>query len=111
MAQAIPGQHPAVVLRSHYRLVRALFAVAMIAVVALTATVVIVASDGNGVSGTSSAQPGHSIDYGGFNPTTGRPGSAPLPHSTNAATGDYAHGSLPPSGSAKDYDKNAATGD
>jgi hypothetical protein len=29
----------------------------------------------------------------------------------NAATGDYAHGPLPPSGSAKDYSKNGATGE
>jgi hypothetical protein len=45
MGKAIPAQHPAVVLRSHYRLVRAMLAVAMIAVVGLAAAVVILASD------------------------------------------------------------------
>lgn len=79
MGQPIPGQHPAVVLRSHYALVRALLAIATIAVVALTITVVVLANDGNGVSGTNSAKPSHSINYGGFNPTTGAPESAPLP--------------------------------
>ena len=39
MGKAIPAQHPAVVLRSHYRQLRALLAIAMIAVVGLTAAV------------------------------------------------------------------------
>jgi hypothetical protein len=46
MAQAVPTQHPAVVLRSHYRHLRALLAIAMIAVIGLTVTVVILATDG-----------------------------------------------------------------
>jgi hypothetical protein len=79
MGQAIPEQHPAVVLRSHDRLVRALLAIAAIAVVALTVAVVILAGDGNEAGGTSAAKPTHSINYGGFNPATGRPESAPLP--------------------------------
>jgi hypothetical protein len=45
MGKAIPAQHPAVVLRSHYRLVRGLLAVAMVAVVGLTASVVILVND------------------------------------------------------------------
>jgi hypothetical protein len=45
MSQAVPTQHPAVVLRSHYRVLRALLAVAMIAVVGLSTAVVIVAND------------------------------------------------------------------
>jgi hypothetical protein len=45
MGQAVPRQHPAVVLRSHYKQLRALLAVAMIAVVSLTAAVVILATD------------------------------------------------------------------
>jgi hypothetical protein len=45
MGQAIPTQHPAVVLRSRYQQLRALLAVAMIAVVGLTAAVVILAID------------------------------------------------------------------
>jgi hypothetical protein len=43
MSQAISTQHPAVVLRSRYLQLRALLAVAMIAVVGLTAAVVILA--------------------------------------------------------------------
>ena len=43
MSQAISTQHPAVVLRSRYQQLRALLAVAMIAVVGLTAAVVILA--------------------------------------------------------------------
>jgi hypothetical protein len=45
MGKAIPAQHPAVVLRSHYQQLRALLAIAMIAVVDLTAAVVILAPD------------------------------------------------------------------
>jgi hypothetical protein len=56
MGQAIPRQHPAVVLRSHFNFVRNLLAVAMVAVVGLTIAVVIVANDGNEVAGTSSAR-------------------------------------------------------
>jgi hypothetical protein len=41
MAQSVPPQHPAVVLRSHYVAVRALLAVAMFAVVVLACTVVL----------------------------------------------------------------------
>ena len=45
MSKAIPMQHPAVVLRSHYRQLRALLAVAMIAVVGLAAAVVTLATN------------------------------------------------------------------
>ena len=45
MPQAVPTQQPAVVLRSHYRQLRALLAIAMIAVVGLSAAVVILADD------------------------------------------------------------------
>jgi hypothetical protein len=80
MGKAIPTQHPAVVLRSHYKHLRALLAVAMIAVVGLTAAVVILANDSDEVSSTSSAgKPIESIRYGGFNSATGRPESAPVP--------------------------------
>lgn len=50
MAQAVPTQHPAVVLRSHYRHLRALLAIAMIAVIGLTAAVVILATDNGDTS-------------------------------------------------------------
>lgn len=43
MGQTISTQHPAVVLRSRYRQLRALLTVAMIAVVGLTAAVVVLA--------------------------------------------------------------------
>jgi hypothetical protein len=56
MGQAIPRQHPAVVLRSQFNFVRNLLAVAMVAVVGLTTAVVIVANDGDEVASTSSAQ-------------------------------------------------------
>jgi len=36
MAKTVPAQHPAVELRSHHRHLRALLAIAMIAVVGLT---------------------------------------------------------------------------
>ena len=55
MGKAIPSQHPAVVLRSHYNHLRALLAVAMIAVAGLTAAVVIVSTNDETVSGGSSA--------------------------------------------------------
>jgi hypothetical protein len=45
MPQALPTQHPAVVLRSRYRQLGALLAVAMIAVVGLSTAVVILADD------------------------------------------------------------------
>ena len=45
MANTIPARHPAVVLRAHYRQLRALLAIAMIAVVGLTAAVVILATN------------------------------------------------------------------
>jgi hypothetical protein len=53
MGEAIPRQHPAVVLRSHFNQLRALLAVAMIAVAGLTVAVVILANDTDQVSSTS----------------------------------------------------------
>ena len=51
MGQPFPTQHPAVVLRSHFKLFRNLLAVAMAALVALSAAVVILANDDDQVSG------------------------------------------------------------
>jgi hypothetical protein len=79
MDQALPGQPPAVVLRSRYTLVRALLGIASVAVVALSVAVVVLAIDQDDVGGRSSPGTIHSIDYGGFSPNTGRPESAPLP--------------------------------
>jgi hypothetical protein len=56
MSQPLPTQHPAVVLRSHYQHLRALLAIAMIAVVGLTGAVVILATD-DGVTSARSASP------------------------------------------------------
>lgn len=79
MEQAIPAKHPPIVLRSRYTLVRALLGIATIAIVALAVAVVLMAGDGSEAGGRTSAQPVPSIEYGGFNPNTGRPDSAPLP--------------------------------
>jgi hypothetical protein len=57
MGQPIPAQHPSVVLRSHFKLVRALLAIAMVAVLALTAAVVILANDEDKVDSASKATP------------------------------------------------------
>jgi hypothetical protein len=45
MPETVPTQHPAVVLRSQYRNLRALLVLATIAVVALSIAVVLLASD------------------------------------------------------------------
>ena len=50
MGQVIPKQHPSVVLRSHFKAVRALLIVALVAVCALAAAVVILANDDEEVS-------------------------------------------------------------
>jgi hypothetical protein len=85
MGKALPAQHPAVVLRSQYRQLRALLAIAMVAVVGLACAVVILAGDEDPAAGTSSAEPIGAIEYGGFNPATGRPDSAPIPHQGRVA--------------------------
>jgi hypothetical protein len=56
MGHAIPKQHPAVVLRSHYNLVRALLGVAMVALVGLVIALVIVANDDNESPPTTAVQ-------------------------------------------------------
>jgi hypothetical protein len=53
--EAIPRQHPAVVLRSRFKQLRALLAVALIPVAGLTAAVVILANDSDEVSTSSTA--------------------------------------------------------
>jgi hypothetical protein len=72
MGQAIPRQHPAVVLRSHYRQLRALLALALIVLVGLAVALVMVANDDERTT-TSTANPVQSIEYGSFNPATGQP--------------------------------------
>jgi hypothetical protein len=56
MGHAIPKQHPAVVLRSHYNLVRALLGVAMVALVGLVIALVVVANDDDEPVSTSAVQ-------------------------------------------------------
>jgi hypothetical protein len=101
MGKAVPAQHPAVVLRSHYKLVRALLAVAMVAVVGLAAAVVIVAGVSDEVTSTSSASPfpgrfgqPPSTRYDGGPEegtrsavSSGRPESAPLPQQEQSRLG------------------------
>jgi len=65
MGKAIPQQHPAVVLRSHYAHLRALLVIAMIAVVGLTVAVVIVANDRDDANSTSALKPAESVNSGG----------------------------------------------
>ena len=57
MGQPIPAQHPSVVLRSHFKLVRSLLILAMAAVVALTAAVVILTNDDDQVISATNASP------------------------------------------------------
>ena len=57
MGQPIPAQHPSVVLRSHFKLVRILLIIAMGAMVALAAAVVILANDDDKVDTASKATP------------------------------------------------------
>jgi hypothetical protein len=56
MGHAIPKQHPAVVLRSHFNLVRALLGVAMIGLVGMAIALVIVANDDNDAGPTSAVE-------------------------------------------------------
>ena len=69
MGKAVPEQHPAVVLRSHYNHLRALLIAALIAVLGLAGAVVIVANDDDTVVSTSTP----AIESGST------PDSAPLP--------------------------------
>lgn len=115
MEKAISTQHPAVVLRSQFKLVRGLLVVALLAVACLSAAVVIVANDDDEIAGTSSASQVESINYGGFNPATGRPHAAPLPQGqAQAPAGATRYDGGPEEGSrgpVKDYSQNSATGD
>jgi hypothetical protein len=57
MSDTISQQHPAVVLRSHYVHVRTLLVIAMIAIVALAATVVVLATREDSPTAVSAAAP------------------------------------------------------
>ena len=55
MSTTLQAQHPAVVLRSSYQLVRALLAIATIAIVGLTVAVVVLAINNGTISAASPA--------------------------------------------------------
>jgi hypothetical protein len=69
MSQAVPSQHPAVVLRSHYVHLRAMLAVALAVVIGLTLALVIVAANsGSGGAATvtrPASAPATSVYNGG----------------------------------------------
>jgi hypothetical protein len=54
MSEMVPAQHPAVVLRAHYVHLRAMLAIAVIAVVGLTAAVVVLATRDSSTSTAAS---------------------------------------------------------
>lgn len=54
MSEMVPAQHPAVVLRSHYIHLRAMLAIALIAVIGLTVAVVILATRNTSTSTAAS---------------------------------------------------------
>ena len=56
MGQAIPRQHPSMVLRSHYRQLQVLLAITLVALVGLGLTVAILATDDEGPTGPAAAQ-------------------------------------------------------
>jgi hypothetical protein len=94
MGEAIPRQHPAVVLRSHFNQLRALLAVALIAVAGLTVAVVILANNDDKATSSTVAKPIGSINYGKsiVNPSTGFPAVplSQLEHPTATETKDEA---------------------
>jgi hypothetical protein len=109
MGTAIPKQHPAVVLRSQFNLVRGLLAVAMVALVGLTIAVVILANDSEDVVTTRAGEaaapvvpnasalpayptpeagsPGTDRDYSGAAPTRKLDGSTDIPSPAPVAPG------------------------
>ena len=127
MGNAIPAQHPSVVLRSHFQLLKALLVAATIAVVGLSAWVVILANDEDQASRTASSA--ETLRYGGFNPAIGQPQAAPLPqeHPLQSSIGTTRYDGGPEEGTrvvvpvpvpttdsgaaVKDYSMNSATGD
>jgi hypothetical protein len=128
MGQAIPRQHPAVVLRSHFNQLRALLAVAMVAVVGLTVAVVILATDDDPAISTGSATQVNAPSATGSTRYDGGPEEGTRGDVTPAqprvtqqqafpglaaqaeAAGAQSDGSSSQSGT-KDYSLNGATGD
>jgi hypothetical protein len=86
MGHALPTQHPAVVLRSQFNRLRALLAIALIAIGGLTVAVVSLASDSADLAGTSAGKPVET-GYGGstyVNPSTGYPSAGLRPEVPSA---------------------------
>jgi hypothetical protein len=130
MGNPVPAQHPSVVLRSHFQLVRALLVAATIAVVGLSIWVVILANDADQPSqtaGSAQSLSPESIRYGGFNPATGQPTAIQQEQSVQSRIGTTRYDGGPEegtrvvpvpvpvpttdSGVVKDYSMNSATGD
>jgi hypothetical protein len=117
MGQPIPAQHPAVVLRSHFKLVQTLLAIAMAAVLALTAAVVILVNDEEQLDSATKATPalqqqaqtpGTRYDGGPEEGTRGAIASPAVPNvspapSSIAAGAESAYESLRSTGSSR-YD-------
>jgi hypothetical protein len=132
MGRAIPAQHPAVVLRSQFKFVRALLGVAMVAIVGLTVALVIVANDSDEIETASPAQvapalpaypspealnPGADRSYSGPAPTRKLDGSTDIPSPSPAAPGTRYDGGpeegsrgIARSGSAAEVYVNPSTG-
>jgi hypothetical protein len=108
MGQAIPRQHPAVVLRSQYRQLRALLAIALAVVAGLGLTVVILATDDESATTVSSVRPVEPIAYGGFNPLTGTPVQSTRPAGGPEETGVAAAIAPKPNVASPDESKIAA---
>ena len=126
MGKAIPTQHPAVVLRSHYRQVQAMVAIALVAVVGLSGAVVIVANEDDEPATPSSvvqfeqsplthAHPKEHLNgqqsagtrYDG-GPEEGTRGTVAVQPPNGRYDGSPEEGTRGP---VKDYSKNAVTGD
>jgi hypothetical protein len=132
MGKAIPAQHPAVVLRSQFKFVRALLGVAMVAIVGLTIALVVVANDSDEIETASPAQvapaspaypspealnPGADRSYSGPAPTRKLDGSTDIPSPSPAAPGTRYDGGpeegsrgIARSGSAAEVYVNPSTG-
>jgi hypothetical protein len=127
MGNAIPRQHPAVVLRSQFNLVRALLGVALVALVGMTIALVIVANDDEVETATPAVQmpalpayptpeagsPGASREYSGPSATRRLDGSTDIPSPVPVAPGTRYDGGPEEGtrGPVKDYSMNSATGD
>jgi hypothetical protein len=99
MSDAIPAQHPAVVLRSHYVHLRMLLAITMIALVGLTVAVVILATNDTGGNTAPVASQPASIGYQG-GPSQGTPGAVSSAFRSYSAPSSASQEAGPTPGSA-----------